>query len=61
MADALAQLPDAQREAVVQHHLQGATLAEVAAQLQRTEAVVAGLLHRGLKHLRQLLVAQSSL
>lgn len=61
LADALAQLPDAQREAVVLHHLQGATLAEVAAQLQRTEAAVAGLLHRGLKHLRQLLEAPSSL
>ena len=55
MADALAKLPDAQREAVVLHHLQGASLAEVAAQLQRTEAAVAGLLHRGLKQLRKLL------
>ncbi|MGI8980737.1 MAG: sigma-70 family RNA polymerase sigma factor [Pirellulaceae bacterium] len=60
MADALAQLPDAQREAVVLHHLQGATLAEVAAQLQRTEAAVAGLLHRGMKRLRELLEEPSS-
>ncbi|HUE71083.1 MAG TPA: sigma-70 family RNA polymerase sigma factor [Pirellulaceae bacterium] len=60
MADALAQLPEAQREAVVLHHLQGASLAEVAAQLQRTEAAVAGLLHRGLKQLRQILDQPSS-
>jgi RNA polymerase sigma-70 factor (ECF subfamily) len=55
MANALAQLPDAQREALVLHHLQGASLADVAKKLQRTEAAVAGLLHRGLKHMRQLL------
>lgn len=55
MAEALTELPDAQREAIVLHHLQGATLAEVAERLQRTEAAVAGLLHRGLKQLRILL------
>jgi len=55
LACAIAQLPEAQREAVVLHHLQGATLAEVAARLQRTEAAVAGLLHRGMKQLRELL------
>jgi RNA polymerase sigma-70 factor (ECF subfamily) len=55
MAEALAKLPDAQREALTLHHLQGATLAEVAEQLQRTPAAVAGLLHRGLKQLRALL------
>jgi RNA polymerase sigma-70 factor (ECF subfamily) len=55
MAQALAQLPDAQREAIVLHHLQGTSLAEAAAKLDRTEAAVAGLLHRGLKQLRQML------
>ena len=60
MADALAQLPEAQREAVILHHLQGATLVEVATQLQRTEAAVAGLLHRGMKQLRELLDEPSS-
>jgi RNA polymerase sigma-70 factor (ECF subfamily) len=60
MADALARLPDAQREALVLHHLQGATLAEVADQLHRTEAAVAGLLHRGMKQLRELLEAPGS-
>ena len=55
LACAIAQLPEAHREAVVLHHLQGATLADVAAKLQRTEAAVAGLLHRGMKQLRELL------
>jgi RNA polymerase sigma-70 factor (ECF subfamily) len=54
LADAVAQLPDAQREAVVLHHLQGWTLAELANHLERSESAVAGLLHRGLKRLREL-------
>jgi DNA-directed RNA polymerase specialized sigma24 family protein len=37
------------------HHLRGQTLAEVAAALGTTRPAVAGLLHRGLKKLRQLL------
>jgi RNA polymerase sigma-70 factor (ECF subfamily) len=55
LADALLALPAGQREAVVLHHLQGWTLNEVAAQLDRTDAAVAGLLHRGLRRLRELL------
>jgi RNA polymerase sigma-70 factor (ECF subfamily) len=55
LAEALTQLPDAQRDAVVLHHLQGCKLAEVAQQLGRSEPAVAGLLHRGLKRLRELL------
>ena len=55
VAETLAELPAGQREAIVLHYLQGATLAQVAAQLQRTEAAVAGLLHRGLKQLRKML------
>lgn len=53
LADALAQLSDAQREAIVLHHLQGCTLAETARALGRSEPAVAGLLHRGLKNLRE--------
>jgi RNA polymerase sigma-70 factor (ECF subfamily) len=52
VADALAGLPDSQREAIVLHYLQALPLAEVAGQLGRSEASVAGLLHRGLKKLR---------
>lgn len=53
MADAIEQLPEAQREAVVLYHIHGLTLAQMAEQLQRSEAAAAGLLHRGLKGLRQ--------
>jgi RNA polymerase sigma-70 factor (ECF subfamily) len=53
--DALAALPDAQREAIVLHNWQGCSLAETAQQLGRTPAAVAGLLHRGLRTLRGLL------
>jgi RNA polymerase sigma-70 factor (ECF subfamily) len=55
LADAVAQLPEAQREAVVLHHLQGCSLTETARRLGRTDAAVAGLLHRGLKRLRELM------
>jgi RNA polymerase sigma-70 factor (ECF subfamily) len=55
LAEALDQLPDAQRRAVVLHRLQGLTLAEVASHLGRREGSVAGLLHRGFKKLRKLL------
>lgn len=57
LADALTAMPEAQREAIVLHHLQGLALAEVATQLDKTPAAVAGLLHRGLKRLRELLSA----
>jgi RNA polymerase sigma-70 factor (ECF subfamily) len=55
LANALAVLPDAQREAIVLHYWQGCSLAETAEQLGRSPAAVAGLLHRGLKALRGLL------
>ena len=55
LAGCLSRLPDDQREAVMRHHLQGWTLAELAVHLQRSEGAVAGLLHRGLKQLKQML------
>jgi RNA polymerase sigma-70 factor (ECF subfamily) len=55
LADALLQLPEGQREAVVLHHLQSCSLSETAQRLGRTDAAVAGLLHRGLKRLRELM------
>jgi RNA polymerase sigma-70 factor (ECF subfamily) len=55
LADALADLPVAQREAVVLHYWQGWPLADIGVHLGRTPAAVAGLLHRGLKQLRSLL------
>lgn len=55
LADALAQLPEAEREVVTLHHLFDYTQAEVAAHLGRTRPAVAGLLCRGLKKLRKFL------
>lgn len=57
LSDSLLTLPDGQREAVMLHHLQGWTLSEVASHLGRTDAAVAGLLHRGLRRLRELMSA----
>jgi RNA polymerase sigma-70 factor (ECF subfamily) len=54
-ADALARLPEPQREVIVLHYLQARPLADVALQVGRSEASVAGLLHRGLKKLREML------
>jgi RNA polymerase sigma-70 factor (ECF subfamily) len=55
LADALATLPEAQREAVVLQHWHGWSLAQIAEHLGRTPAAVAGLLHRGLGQLRKVL------
>jgi RNA polymerase sigma-70 factor (ECF subfamily) len=55
MVSALAQLPEAQRDAVMLHYLQGLPLSEVAERIDRSPAAVAGLLHRGLKSLRKLM------
>lgn len=59
LAHAIAELPDRQRDAVVLHHLQGWTLAELGAHLECTEGAAGGLLYRGLKQLRTLLAAGS--
>lgn len=55
IARALEQLPIDQRAAVFRHHLNGVPLADVAEELSRSKEAVAGLLHRGLVRLRQLL------
>ena len=55
VASAVARLPASQRQVIELHHLQGQTLAEVAEALGTTKPAVAGLLHRGLKRLRELL------
>jgi RNA polymerase sigma-70 factor (ECF subfamily) len=56
-ADALTQLSEAQREAIVLHHLQGCSLAKTAQSIGKTDAAVAGLLHRGLKKLREIMTS----
>ena len=53
LADAIWSLPETQRQAITLHHLQGRTLAETARQLEKSEGAVAGLLHRGLRSLRE--------
>lgn len=56
---ALSSLPEMQRRVIEMHHLRGQPLAEVAAALESTKPAVAGLLHRGLKKLRELLGGDS--
>jgi RNA polymerase sigma-70 factor, ECF subfamily len=52
LADALARLPEHQREALVLHYWQGCSLSEIGISLDRSTSAVAGLLKRGLKQLR---------
>lgn len=59
LASAIAQLPRDQRLAVELHHLQGWSLDKVARSLRKTKPAIAGLLHRGLKQLRELLDDQT--
>ncbi len=53
VADALARLPEAQRQALELRYWQGRSLAEISRQLGRTTTAVAGLLKRGLQQLRE--------
>ena len=60
LAEVMTQLPEAQREAIVLHHLQNMSLADISKELGKTEAAVAGLLFRGLKALHGLLANDKS-
>lgn len=60
LAEAIAALPEANREAIVLHYFQGWSLDRVGLQIERTPAAVAGLLKRGLKQLRGSLVPPSA-
>lgn len=53
LAAALAELPEAQREAVLLRYFHGRPLSEVAEQLGRSVPAAVGLLQRGLKALRE--------
>jgi RNA polymerase sigma-70 factor (ECF subfamily) len=55
VAAALAELPEANREAVVLRYYEGLSLDEISARIGRTQAAVAGLLKRGLKQLRDVM------
>lgn len=56
LAAALETLPSAQRDAVEMHYWQGVAIAEIAERMEKTPAAVAGLLHRGLKALKEQMV-----
>jgi RNA polymerase sigma-70 factor (ECF subfamily) len=53
LAEALATLPENQREAIVLRHWHGCSLVEIGERLGCTTAAVTGLLHRGLRQLRK--------
>jgi RNA polymerase sigma-70 factor (ECF subfamily) len=53
LAAALAELPEARREALTLHYLEGRPLDEVARLVGRTRDAVAGLIRRGLQQLRE--------
>jgi RNA polymerase sigma-70 factor, ECF subfamily len=55
LADALAELPPAQQEALVLQHWHGWSLAQIGQHMGRSPAAVAGLIKRGLQQLRGLL------
>jgi RNA polymerase sigma-70 factor (ECF subfamily) len=58
LAEALRRLPRDQRRAIQLHHLEGQSLAEVAHTMQRSKQAVVGLLFRGLRRLRRLLIGR---
>lgn len=60
LAHALIELPEAQREAIILRHYENWSLEAISEHLGRSPAAVAGLLHRGLKTLRQQLLDASS-
>jgi RNA polymerase sigma-70 factor, ECF subfamily len=53
LSEGLAELPDDQRRAIQLRYLHGLPVGEIARQMDRTTAAVAGLLRRGLEALRQ--------
>ena len=53
LAKAVDSLPDDQASAIRLHYLEGMKLSEVAETLEKTTGSVAGLLHRGMKSLRE--------
>jgi len=55
LAQAMAHLPEDQRQVIELHHLKGLSVAEVAMLMDRSRPAVVGLLFRGLNRLREML------
>jgi RNA polymerase sigma-70 factor, ECF subfamily len=53
VADAMQELPEEQRSAVLAYYWRGATVAEIGAEMERSNSAVAGLIFRGVKRLNQ--------
>lgn len=53
LASALAKLPEAQKEALLLRFFEELSLTQIAERMNKSEAAVAGLLKRGLQHLRE--------
>ena len=53
VANALGDLPDEQRSAVLAYYWRGASVRDIAAEMQRSDAAVAGLIYRGVKRLNE--------
>ena len=56
MLDALTRLPETQAEAVRLRYMEGLTLAEICERIGKSETAAAGLLKRGLRKLRDILI-----
>jgi RNA polymerase sigma-70 factor, ECF subfamily len=53
VADALGELPEEQRSAVLAYYWRGESVAEIGAEMERSGSAVAGLIYRGVKRLNQ--------
>lgn len=60
LAEAIEQLPETQREALLLHYLEQCSLAEVAERLDKTRGAAAGLVRRALAALRSLMESNSA-
>lgn len=60
LADCLEELPDSQQEALRLRYVEGLTLKQIAASMDKTEMAAAGLLKRGLQALRSRMISDSS-
>lgn len=59
LANAMNELPDGQRDAILLRDMHGMSIADIAQRLERTEKSVAGLLLRGRQNLRETLERES--